>query len=96
MIDRVTGEKPIRTQTKGVKPLKYHEAGNDLSIYTYLADVDYQVEAHFEWNEARPELRDDWVDGSITPSPTHAGSRRAAGHLPRTRECQGYVDLCLR
>ena len=29
---------------------------NDLSIYTYLADVEYQVQAHFDWNENRPDL----------------------------------------
>ncbi len=28
--------------------IKYQSGGNDLSIYTYLAVVEYQVQAHFE------------------------------------------------
>jgi len=96
VIDRVRVMSPIRTQTKGMKPLKYHEAGNDLSIYTYLADVDYRVEAHFEWNRVRAELRDDWVDGKhFRHRQPHAGTRRATGHLPgHDGECQGYVEPC--
>src|SRR5665647_2875499 len=52
VIDEVRVMKKIRTQTKGVKPLKM-SGGNDLSIYTFLTDVEYQVLAHFEWNEHR-------------------------------------------
>ena len=95
VIDRVRVMSPIRTQTKGMKPLKYHEAGNDLSIYTYLADVEYRVEAHFEWNRARPELRDDWVDGkhfSIANRMLERGGRQDI--FLGTRECQGYVEPC--
>ncbi|HOG03921.1 MAG TPA: type I-C CRISPR-associated protein Cas5c, partial [Accumulibacter sp.] len=58
IIDEVRVIKPIRTQTKGTKPLVY-SGGNDLAIYTFLADVEYQVRAHFEWNQHRPELADD-------------------------------------
>lgn len=95
VIDRVRVMKPIRTQTKGVKPLKYHEPGNDLSIYTYLADVEYRVAAHFEWNQARPELRDDWVEGkhySIANRMLERGGRQDI--FLGTRECQGYVEPC--
>jgi len=52
----------IRTQTKGTKPLEF-SGGNSLAIYTFLSDVQYQVRAHFEWNEHRPELAHDRVDG---------------------------------
>jgi len=95
VIDRVRVMSPIRTQTKGMKPLKYHEAGNDLSIYTYLADVDYRVEAHFEWNRVRAELRDDWVDGkhfAIANRMLERGGRQDI--FLGTRECQGYVEPC--
>ena len=34
IVDRVRVMRPFRTQTKGVKPLKYAGGGNDLSIYT--------------------------------------------------------------
>ncbi|MFZ5922749.1 MAG: type I-C CRISPR-associated protein Cas5c, partial [Chloroflexota bacterium] len=59
VIDKVRVMKPIRTQPRGAKPIKYQSGGNDLSIYTYLADVEYQVQAHFEWNENRPDLAHD-------------------------------------
>ena len=47
VIDEVRVMKRIRTQTKGVKPLDL-SGGNSLAIYTFLADVQYQVRAHFE------------------------------------------------
>lgn len=95
VIDRVKVMQPIRTQTKGVKPLKFHKAGNDLSIYTYLADVDYRVEVHFEWNHCRPELKADWVDGkhfAIAHRALERGGRQDI--FLGTRECQGYVEPC--
>ena len=60
VIDEVRVMKRIRTQTKGVKPLDLG-GGNSLAIYTFLADVQYQVRAHFEWNDHRPELSDDRI-----------------------------------
>jgi CRISPR-associated protein Cas5d len=58
VIDEVRVMKRIRTQTKGTKPLEFG-GGNSLAIYTFLSEVEYQVRAHFEWNEHRPELADD-------------------------------------
>lgn len=49
VIDKVRIIKPIRTESKNIKPLKMN-GGNSLAIYTYLAEVEYQVEAHFEWS----------------------------------------------
>ena len=64
-IDKVRVMKPLQTQTKGTKPLVWGGGNkrNDLSIYTFLHDVEYQVSAHFEWNEHRPELAKDQIDG---------------------------------
>jgi CRISPR-associated protein Cas5d len=95
IIDDVRVMKPIRTQTKGIKPLDFVSGGNDLSIYTFLADVEYQVRAHFEWNEHRVELIEDRIDGKH-----HAIARRALERGGRqdislgTRDCQGYVEPC--
>jgi len=95
VIDKVRVMKPIRTQPRGVKPLKYHSSKNDLSIYTYLTDVEYQVQAHFEWNENRPDLAHDrnehkhyWVARRMI----ERGGRRDI--FLGTRECQGYVEPC--
>ena len=95
VIDKVRVLRRIRTQTKGMKPLKYTSGGNELSIYTYLADVEYQVQAHFEWNEHRPELARDRTDGKhfeIAKRMLSRGGRRDV--FLGTRECQGYVEPC--
>lgn len=94
-IDRVRILKPIRTQTKGVKPIKIQAAGNDLAYYTYLHDVAYQVEAHFEWNLHRPELESDRIDGkhyAIAKRMLDKGGRQDI--FLGTRECQGYIEPC--
>src|SRR5699024_6388940 len=62
-IDAVRVMNPIQTEVKSIRPIKYQhglkEAGNDLAYYTYLKQVQYQVKAHFEWNDNRPELAGD-------------------------------------
>lgn len=94
VIDEVRLMKRIRTQTKGVKPLDLG-GGNSLAIYTFLADVQYQVCAHFEWNEHRPELSDDRIEAKH-----HAIAQRMIDRGGRqdvflgTRDCQGYVQAC--
>ncbi len=94
IIDRVRVVHPFRTQTKGMKPLNF-SGGNSLSIYTYLADVEYRVEAHFEWNFHRPELEPDRIEGKhfeITRRCLERGGRQDI--FLGTRDCQGYVEPC--
>jgi len=94
-IDKVRVINPIHTQTKGMKPSRYHKDGNDLAYYTYLHDVAYQVQAHFEWNMHRPELEADRIDGkhySIAKRMVDKGGRQDI--FLGTRECQGYVEPC--
>ncbi len=94
VIDKVRVMNSIRTQSKSVKPLKYG-GGNDLSIYTYLVDVEYQVQAHFEWNEFRPDMKDDRIEGkhfNIVKRMIDKGGRQDI--FLGTRECQGYVEPC--
>lgn len=94
-IDKVRIMKPIRTQTKGTKPLKM-SGGNDLAIYTYLVDVEYQVLAHFEWNLHQPELEKDRIDGKhfqIAQRTLERGGRQDI--FLGTRDCQGYAEPCL-
>lgn len=94
VVDTVRVMKRIRTQTKGTKPLEFG-GGNSLAIYTFLADVEYQVQAHFEWNVHRAELKDDRIDGKH-----HAIAKRMLDRGGRqdiflgTRDCQGYVEPC--
>lgn len=61
-IDAVRVINPIQTAVKGIRPVKYNDGTNDLAFYTYLKDCLYQVKAHFEWNDNRPELADDRIE----------------------------------
>ncbi|MBK6958341.1 MAG: type I-C CRISPR-associated protein Cas5 [Nitrosomonas sp.] len=94
VIDEVRVMKRIRTQTKGTKPLNI-SGGNTLAIYTFLADVEYQVRAHFEWNEHRPELADDQNEAKhhiVAKRMLERGGRQDI--FLGTRDCQGYVEPC--
>jgi CRISPR-associated protein Cas5d len=94
VIDKVRIMKPIQTQSRNVKPLNYG-GGNTLAIYTYLADVEYQVQAHFEWNEFREDMKEDRVDGkhfAIARRMIDKGGRQDI--FLGARECQGYVEPC--
>lgn len=94
-IDAVRILKPIQTEVKGIRPIKYH-GGNDLSYYTYLKHCRYYVRAHFEWNENRPELAGDRNENkhhNIAKRMIEKGGRRDV--FLGTRECQGYVKPCV-
>ena len=95
IIDGVRIMKPVQTETKSIRPVNFN-GGNDLSYYTYLKDVSYQVRAHFEWNENRPELAGDRNENkhhNIAKRMILRGGRRAI--FLGTRECQGYVEPCV-
>jgi CRISPR-associated protein Cas5d len=94
VIDKVRVMKAIRTQTRSAKPVNYG-GGNSLSIYTYLTDVEYQVQAHFEWNYNRPEMGKDRNENKhffIAKRMIERGGRRDI--FLGVRECQGYVEPC--
>ncbi len=108
IIDKVRVMKPITTQTRSAKPLNYggiypsarnlakkEEPFNSLSIYTYLSDVEYQVQAHFEWNSQRADLAKDRNENKhyfIAKRMIERGGRRDV--FLGARECQGYVEPC--
>lgn len=94
-IDAVRVMKKIQTESKGIKPIKM-SGGNDLAYYTYLRKVEYQVIAHFEWNEQRKDLADDRNENkhhNIAKRCIEKGGRRDV--FLGTRECQGYVEPCV-
>lgn len=94
ILDEVRIIKQIRTEVKSVKPLNYG-GGNTLAMYTYLADIEYQVKAHFEWNRCREDMAGDRIDGKhfqIANRMIERGGRQDI--FLGTRECQGYVESC--
>ena len=71
------------------------DGGNELAYYTYLRDVEYQVLAHFEWNEYRSDLENDRNENkhhNIAKRSINQGGRRDV--FLGTRECQAYVEPC--
>ena len=95
IIDAVRVMNMIQTASEGIRT-KYYNGGNDLSIYTYLKDVHYQVRAHFIWNENRPELaadRNEHKHHNIARRMIERGGRRDI--FLGTRECQGTVEPCV-
>lgn len=94
-IDAVRVMNQIQTEVKGIRPIHYQDDRNDLSYYTYLKNCRYQVRAHFEWNENRPELIQDRNENkhhNIARRMIEKGGRRDI--FLGTRECQGYVEPC--
>ena len=94
IIDRIRIMNPIRTESKGMLVPKYG-GGKDLSVYTYLVNVEYIVEAHFEWNEHRENLACDRNENKhffIAKRMLERGGRRDI--FLGVREAQGYVEPC--
>ena len=106
-VDAIRVMRKIQTESKGVKtlqmdgiypslknPSKKNESSiSDLSFYTYLRDVEYQVLAHFEFNQYYTNLKDDWNENkhhNIALRSVRKGGRRDI--FLGTRECQGYVE----
>lgn len=92
VVDEIRVMRPIHTEAKNIKPINI-SGGNTLATYTYLADVRYQVRAHFEWNPLRDDLKSDRIAPKhleIAQRMIRKGGRRDI--FLGTRECQGYVE----
>ena len=98
-VDKVRVMNRIQTEVKGMRPIKYNgkeNDRNDLAYYTYLKDCRYQVQAHFTWNDNRPELAADRNENKH-----HQIALRMIKKVGRrdiflgARECQGYVAPCI-
>lgn len=93
-IDRVCINNPIKTEKKGIRPIVY-SGGNDLAYYSYLKDVEYIVQAHFEFNTNREDLKNDFNENKhhqIAKRSLEKGGRRDV--FLGVRECQAYVEPC--
>lgn len=95
-VDEVRVMNAIQTEVKGIRPIKYQNSDNDLMYYTYLREPMYQVRAHFEFNENRPDLAYDRIEHkhhNIAKRAVEKGGRRDV--FLGTRECQAYVEACV-
>lgn len=94
VIDAVRIMNPIKTQSKGIRPINYG-GGNTLACYSYLIDVHYQVKAHFIFNPYRSDLKADWNEHKhylIAKRMIQRGGRRDV--FLGCRECQAYAEPC--
>jgi len=94
-IDRVRIVNPMLTEAVNTRTVKYQNEGTDLSIYTYLMNVEYQIQAHFEWNMNREDMAQDRNENKHYFSAKRMidrGGRRDI--FLGSRECQGYVEPC--
>lgn len=95
VVDEVRIMNRIEMTSQGIRPIHYQDAKNDLSIYTYLRNVEYHVRAHFEWNPYRPDLAQDRNENKhwdIAKRMITRGGRRDV--FLGTRECQALVEPC--
>ncbi|MDR2398551.1 MAG: type I-C CRISPR-associated protein Cas5c, partial [Spirochaetaceae bacterium] len=99
VIDKVRVMRKIQTESKCMKVLQmngqYSTNRHDLSIYTYLRDVEYRVQAHFEWNMNRSDLVEDRKEDKHYPIALRMiekGGRRDI--FLGSRDCQGDVEPC--
>lgn len=96
VIDEVRVLNAIQMESKGIRPMDYNDSSaSNLSYYTYLHKVAYQVKFHFVFNEHRPDLQKDRNEDkhyAILKRSIAAGGRRDI--FLGTRECQGYVEAC--
>lgn len=92
IIEKVRIINPISMESVGVKTLKKNY-GRDLSFYTYLKDVEYEVQARFVWNEEKEDLAQDRNENKhyfMAKRALKRGGRRDI--FLGTRECQAYVE----
>lgn len=95
VVDSVKVLNPIRTVSKGIRPISYISDKNNLSSYTYLHNVAYAVRAHFVWNDNHPELIQDRNEDKhfqIMQRMIKIGGRRDV--FLGVREAQAYVEPC--
>ena len=95
IIDRVRIMNPIRVHSEGIRILKYNDGKGDMSYYSYLTNVDYEVQAHFEWNMQRSDMQKDRDENKHFDCANRYV--RKGGKFDvflGVRECQAYVEEC--
>lgn len=95
VIDDVRIMKQIIYHKVGVRNLRYESPSKYLNYNTYLCEVEYQVRAHFEWNDEREDLikdRNANKHANIARRMVERGGKRDV--FLGTRECQAYVEPC--
>jgi CRISPR-associated protein Cas5d len=86
----------IQTESKGTKLRPYQKSSADLAWYTFLHDVNYQVQVSFWWNLQHESLEADRNAGkhlAMIKRSLDRGGRQDI--FLGARDCQGYVEPCV-
>ena len=92
VVDEVRIMCEIESYTQGMR-LLFKDYTSDRSAYTYLSGVCYYVKFHFEWNEAREDLKGDRnfkKHEAITERSLKRGGRRPI--FLGESECMGSIE----
>lgn len=92
VVDEVRIMNEIESYTQGTR-LLLKNYKSDLSAYTFLTNVCYYVKFHFEWSEAREDLKGDRnfkKHEAITERSLKRGGRRPI--FLGVSECMGYIE----
>ena len=94
IVDKVRIMNPIRNEPVSARTIAY-SGSNDLSIYSYLVDVDYEIQARFEWNLQNEKMADDRNENKHFFSAQRMIKRGGRFDVfLGTRECAAYVEEC--
>ncbi|MBQ8171333.1 MAG: type I-C CRISPR-associated protein Cas5 [Oscillospiraceae bacterium] len=95
IVDKVRVMNQIRSEAESVVLRRYRSQSCELAVNTYLCDVRYHVQAHFIWNENRPEFKCDRCEemhySRAKRMLSRGGARQA---FLGTRDCPCYVAPC--
>lgn len=94
VIDRVRIMTPIQKETVSLRLPKYSSNKTDRSYNTYLTDVAYQVEAHFEWSENEGFETDRNTIKHLTIANRSIARGGRYDIYLGGRECQAYLEPC--
>lgn len=96
VVDRVRVLSPIKLETKGMLYPRYDEGKpGDRAYATYLKDVNYNVDAHLEWDLTRPDLAKDRIPEKhlcMMERAIERGGRRAPFLGKRETGCYAEVS----
>lgn len=95
--DQIRVMRPIRYTSMGkrVRNVFGKNKPDDIYVYTYLTGVEYQIQAHYEWDRDRPEYAEDWDSGKHNA--VFDRSILRGGRLPvwfGCSECPAVVEPC--
>lgn len=95
VIDRVRVMNPMTKEAVSLRLPKYSSDKVDRSYNTYLTNVAYQVEAHFEWSDTPGYEQDRDYKKHLTMARRFITRGGRYDIYLGSRECQAYIEPCV-